>query len=375
VTPAASVAVVTYNGARYVRRLLDSLRAQTERSFEVVLVDNASTDGTADIVAADYPEVRLFRQVENLHFARGNNLGYREAAAPVVVLLNQDTWVEHDWLQRLLAPLWSDAGESIACTHSPILNEGEAYAHSTAKFRPAGTKLATLSVAGRNCATDVPFDPEAVFYGSGGAVAVRRSQAGDDLFFPEFRAYAEDVALGWRMRLRGGRIVMVPEAHVHHALPSEGRPSSPELVYLWERNRLACIYIHYDPRTRWLLKPVLAADLLALWLPKPAAVQPDGAPRSGASAPEPPSPEVRRELRRAVGRALVETLANNRALRARFAEVKAVRKVPDAEVTRFMTARLTPFDGGALGRLNRFAAAWCRAFGIPTVESARRGEE
>ena len=70
-SPASSVVIVTYNGAAFVRRLLDSLRAQTEKNFEVIVVDNASSDGTPDIVAADYPEAQLIKQTENLHFARG----------------------------------------------------------------------------------------------------------------------------------------------------------------------------------------------------------------------------------------------------------------------------------------------------------------
>lgn len=370
-TPASSVVIVTYNGARFVRRLLDSLRSQSEKDFEVVLVDNASTDGTPDIVAADYPEVRLLRQSENLHFARGNNLGYREAVAPIVVLLNQDTWVEHDWLEKLLAPLWADDNESIACTHSPILNEGEAYATSTARFHAAGAKLATLSVAGRNCATDLPLDPELVFYGSGAALAVRKSYAGEELFPPEFVAYAEDVALGWRLRLRGGRVVLVPEAHVHHALPPEGRPSTPAILHQWERNRLAAVYLHYDPKTRWLLKPVLAADLVALALRKPAPVGPDGRPSTATKAPPGAAPN---ELRKAVVRSVLDSLANNRKLHAQHAAVETQRKAPEAQVTRAMTARLTPFDDGLHGTLNRFSMAWCRAFGIVTVETAAGGE-
>lgn len=368
-SPASSVVVVTYNGAKFVRRLFDSLRAQTETDFEVICVDNASTDGTPDTVAAEYPEVRLLKQTENLHFARGNNLGYREAKAPIVVLLNQDTWVEHDWLQKLLAPLWADEGESIACTHSPILNEGEGYAHSSARFHAEGAKLATLSVAGRNCATPLPFDRELVFYGSGAALAVRKSYGGDELFIPEFRAYAEDVALGWRLRLQGGRIVLVPEAHVHHALPPEGRPSTPEMLHMWERNRLAAIYLHYTPWTRWILKPVLAADLLSLALPKPASLRPDGVPSASAAAPVPK--KQRREQRRAIGRAVLDSLARNRALAAKAAEVEKLRKVPESQVTAAMTARLTPFDEGMQGRINRFSMAWCRAFGIVTVETSR----
>ncbi len=373
-TPSASVVIVTFNGAPFVRRLLDSLRAQTARDFEVILVDNASGDGTADTVEAEYPEVRVLRQTENLHFARGNNLGYRAAAAEVVVLLNQDTWVEHDWLARLLAPLQAKGSESVACTHSPILNEGEGYARSTARFDARAANLATLSVAGRNCATDLPLDPASIFYGSGGALAVRKSFVGDDLFFPEYRAYAEDVALGWRLRLQGGKVVLVPEAHVHHALPPEGRPSSPDLVYLWERNRLFTLYIHYAPRTRWLLKPVFAADMIALALRKPALVRPDGSAQRASGGAGPASPPARRALRRAAGRALLEALASNRTLGGRRREVAALRTVPDTEVTRAMTSRLTPFDTGLLGTLNRFSAAWCRAFGIPTVECQTQRE-
>jgi GT2 family glycosyltransferase len=374
VSPTASVVIVTYNGARFVRRLLDSVRAQSEKGFEVIVVDNASTDGTADIVEADYPEVRLLRQRENLHFARGNNLGYREAQAPIVVLLNQDTWVEHDWLHRLLAPLWADTEGKIACTHSPILNEGDAYEHSTARFRAEGAKLATLSVAGRNCATGLPLDPTRVFYGSGAALAVRKSYAGDELFPADFGAYAEDVALGFRLRIAGGGVLLVPEAHVHHALPPEGRPSTPAMLRQWERNRLAALYLHYTPRTRWLLKPVLAADLLALALGKPQPVAPDGTPRRGAPTPVAAPAAPPRELRRAVVQAVFDSLAQSPKLAAQHKEIEKLRRVPEADVTRAMTARVTPFDGGLLGKLNCFSIGWCKAFGIVTVETAERGD-
>ncbi len=366
-TAKVSIIIVTYNGARYVRRLLDSVRAQTFAGFETVLVDNASKDGTADIVESEYPEVRLLRQSENLHFARGNNLGYRQAKGEIVVLLNQDTWVPHDWLANLVRPLLDGRAGTLACTHSPILNEGEAYATSSKHFDPAQSRLATLTVAGRNCATPLPLDPWRVFYGSGAALAVRRSAAGEDLFDPDYRAYAEDIALGWRLRVQGASVLLVAEAHIHHALPPEGRPSSPELLYLWERNRLFTLYIHYATRTRWLLHPVWAADLLALALPKPALVGPDGSAQSQTTGAPPGS---RRELRRALGRAVVEAIAKNPVLREKHGNLEAHRRVPDSEVTAAMTSRLTPFDEGLLGTLNRFSAAWCRAFGIATVESA-----
>lgn len=368
-TPAASVVIVAHNGARFVRLLLDSLRAQTFRDFQVILVDNASMDDTAAIVAQDYPEVELVRMDRNLHFAAGNNEGYRRAKAPIVVLLNQDTRVGHDWLEHLLRPLLDDSAGALVCTHAPVLNEGDAYATSSARFDADGAKLATLSVAGRNCQTGSPFDPSRIFYGSGAALAVRKSAAGESLFDPDYRAYAEDVALGWRLRAQGGRILLVADAPVHHALPPEGRPSSPELLFMWERNRLYNLYIHYATRTRWLLHPVFAADVLALALPKPDVVGPDGARQKPAGAAAGDDRRRRRAMRRAVGRAVIEAIARNRELQAKHGALERLRRAPDRDVTAAMTARLTPFDNGLLGLINRFSAAWCRAFGVVTVES------
>ncbi len=372
-TPAASVLIVTYNAAPFVRRLLDSLRSQTFKDFEIILVDNASKDETVAIVEDEYPEVTLVKMGENLHFARGNNEAYGRARAPVVVLLNQDTWVHHDWLERLLAPLLEDPDGRVACTHAPVLNEGDAYANSTARFSLEGRNLATLTVAGRNCATQLPLTLWNVFYGSGAGLAVRKSAAGTRLFDPDYIAYAEDVALGWRLRIGGGQVRLVPGAAIHHALPPEGRPTTPEILFLWERNRLFTLYIHHAARTRWLLHPVFAADVFALALRRPARVMPDGsrAPEGLAKGAGPEGP--RAALYRAVIRAMLEALARRGDLARKHREVEATRKGPEREVTVAMTSRLTPFDEGWHGRINRFSAAWCRAFGVVTVEEADTG--
>lgn len=372
-TPAASVLIVTYNAGPFVRRLLDSLRSQTFRDFEVVLVDNASKDDTVKVVEDEYPEVTLVRMGENLHFARGNNQAFARARAPIAVLLNQDTWVHHDWLEKLLAPLLEDPEGAIACTHAPILNEGPGYAHSTQRFALEGRRLATLTVAGRNCGTQVDLTPWNVFYGSGAGLAVRKSAAGERLFDADYIAYAEDVALGWRLRIGGGKVRLVPEAAIHHALPPEGRPTTPEILYLWERNRLFTLYVHYTTRTRWLLHPVFAADLLALALARPGRVLPDGSRAPATADARHDSPGPRGALYRAVIRAMLEALARRRDLARKHREVQALRKGPEGEVTAAMTSRLTPFDGGWHGRLNRFSAAWCRAFGVVTVEGPGRG--
>jgi len=237
-------------------------------------------------------------------------------------------------------------------------------------FDASKATLGTMSVAGRNCATAIPFDPELSFYGSGAALAVRKSAVGDVLFDPDYFIYSEDTALGWSLRLKGYRILMVSEAFVHHGLPPEGRPSTPKALRAWERNRLFNIYIYYSPKTRWLLKPVLLADLIALALPKGGKTSPEGAVvEAPASTGTEASP---RERRRAVVQGVLDALAAWPKLRRKYALVQRERKVQDSAITRAMTCRLVALDTGAFGLINRFAAAWCRAWGIPTVESGRR---
>jgi len=375
VSPTVTVIVVTYNGERFVRPCLQSLRAQTYREFETLVIDNASTDGTADLVAREFPEATLVRLTKNTGFAGGNNEGLRRAQGTILVLLNQDTRVGPEWLERLLAPLILGGPAKVGSTHGPILNEGESYLTSSARFDPSGAKLATLTLAGRNCATALPFDPRLILFGSGAGLAVRKVLAGEALFDEDYFAYGEDVALGWRVRLKGGGVLMVPDAEVHHALPPEGKRSTPEWLYLWERNRLFNLYIHYSTRTRWLLHPVFAADVLALALPRPAEVAPDGSPVARRPAREKGGRQERarrRQLRRAVGRSILTAISANPELRRKHAAMEAERRVGDAAVTAAMTCRVTPFDDGLLGLLNRFSAAWCRAFGIVTVESAPR---
>ncbi len=352
------------------RKCLASLRAQTWGDFEVIVVDNASTDKTADIVKAEFQEFTHALQDKNLGFSEGTNAGYRLAKAPIIAFLNADAWVPPQWLEDLVRPLVEGGQERLGCTHSPILNEGPEYQQSTATFEPAAARLSTLSVAGRNCTTAFPYDPEAVFFGSGVALAVRREAAGDTLFDPDYFLWSDDTSLGWRLRLKGWELLQVESAPAHHALPFEGKPLSPKALRLSERNRLYNFYIFYSPRVRWLLFPVLVLDLIGLALPKSGRVSPEG-DLVETSAPA-PSPAERRAQRHAVVAGVVEAIARYGELRRKHRAMQAERQVDDSEVTAAMSARLFPVDGGFVGRINRISVAWCRAFGIQTVETTRQ---
>lgn len=101
-TPLVSVVTVNYNGERHLEGLLDALLAQSWPRFEVLLVDNASTDGSVTLVEQRYPAVRVLRSQENLGFTGGNNLGIAESRGEMVALINNDTVPDPDWLLHLV---------------------------------------------------------------------------------------------------------------------------------------------------------------------------------------------------------------------------------------------------------------------------------
>ena len=103
-----SVIIVNLNGARYLPDLLGSLERQTYPEFEVLVVDNGSTDGSVPLLRRSFPEVRVIQANRNLGFAGGNNLGIREARGSYVALINNDTVVDEEWLSHLVEEAVSD---------------------------------------------------------------------------------------------------------------------------------------------------------------------------------------------------------------------------------------------------------------------------
>ncbi len=106
--PPVRVVVLNYNAGAYIGRCLESLQATRYPDFHIVVVDNASTDGSAELVQAEFPDVTLLRAGANLGFAGGNNLALRAAPTPFVALLNPDTTVDAGWLRPLAERLLAD---------------------------------------------------------------------------------------------------------------------------------------------------------------------------------------------------------------------------------------------------------------------------
>lgn len=252
-----SVIVLNYNGRRWMRPCLDALDAQTGApSFEVIVVDNASTDGSQDAIRtciaghAARPSRRLetLRLVEtggNLGFAAGNNAGAREARGAFLVFLNNDTEAEPHWLARLYAALTTRPGFAMATSRLVFLDDpsivdsaGDGYVRAGGAFKHGYGGSVAEALASRE-----------VFGACGGAFMIRREVyealgGFDERFFMVY----EDVDLSYRARLRGHRCWYEAGAVVRHAGSGTLGVASPLAVFYGQRN-LEWTWLKNTPRS------------------------------------------------------------------------------------------------------------------------------
>jgi len=220
VTPQASVIIPNWNGADLLPTCLESLRAQTEPHFETIVVDNASTDGSVQLLARAYPEVRVVALTHNLGFTGGVNAGIRVAAAPIVVLLNSDVEASPGWLEAVLTAFASDPSVGMVASKIMLFDRRRVFHSAGDLFGLDGiprNRGVWEEDRGQYDRRDYVFGP------CGGAAAYRRSVFLDaGLFDERLFMYLEDVDMAWRAQLLGYRCLYEPAAVVYHRLSATG---------------------------------------------------------------------------------------------------------------------------------------------------------
>lgn len=242
-TPLVSTIIVSWNGRQHLPACLAAVAAQAGVDAETILVDNGSTDGTAEFVRANYPWVRLVALPENRGFAGGNNAGVLEARGRYVAFLNNDTVAANDWLKQLLAGLDGAGGFSVATSrivymHDPSIldSAGDGMLRWGGAFKrlhgaPASSASQSMEVFGACGAAFLM--PKALFDELGGF---------DESFFVSH----EDVDLSYRARLKGHRCLYVAGAVVHHHGSATLGRVSPFAVFHGQRN-LEWVYLKNTP--------------------------------------------------------------------------------------------------------------------------------
>jgi GT2 family glycosyltransferase len=217
--PFVSIVIPNWNGARFLRACLGSLRAQTYPAREVVVVDGASTDGSAELVRSDYPEVCLLVLSENRGFAGNVNAGIRRSRGELVALLNNDAVADPDWLEELVGG-FSDPRVG-SCASKMLLVEPPDVLNSAGDFYSRDGLPGNRGVWEQD--RGQYDEDQRVFGACAGAAAYRRSLLDDiGLFDERFFYQCEDVDLAYRAQLAGYVCRYVPSARVHHRLSATG---------------------------------------------------------------------------------------------------------------------------------------------------------
>jgi GT2 family glycosyltransferase len=227
---AASIVIPNWNGRDLLEKYLPSVIAATEGNpaNEVIVVDNGSTDGSADFVRERFPSVRLEALAENLGFGGGSNAGFRTAANEIVVLLNSDMRVERDFLQPLLDAFSSPDIFAVSCQ---IFFSDPAKVREETGLTQGWWENGGLRVRHRiDDRVDRAFP---CFYGGGGSCAFDRRKflelGGFDHLLRPF--YLEDTDLGYLAWKRGWRVLYEPRSIVYHEHQGTiGKKFSPDYI-------------------------------------------------------------------------------------------------------------------------------------------------
>lgn len=326
----ASLVIVSYNSRQCIQACLESLQAQADDAAEIVVVDNASADGSADYIAAAFPQVRLIRSRENLGFGGGNNLGARAASGEFLIFLNPDTTVGPGWLAPLIQPLRDDRSVGFAtpkillATRQDRINTCGNDVH----FTGFGSLRGWMNPA------DTLNDPADVLSVSGAAFAVRKAvydQLGgfDEAFFP---AYVEETDLCWRGHLAGYICRYIPDSIVYHDYTLEFSPNK----YFWlERNRWQMLLKNLRWRTLFFLLPALLLSEIVSW----GYATLNGWGQIGAKL-----------------RSYGWVLLHWRQIMQRRKQAQALRRVPDHTVLRRCACRMAygQVQGGLISTISRW---------------------
>ncbi len=238
-----SIIIVNYNGKRFLWECLSSVYSQTYRPIEVIVVDNASRDGSIEFIKNNFKDVVILPQNDNLGFSAGNNIGIKNSHGRYIATLNNDTKVDKNWLSWLVGAIESQPDIGICASKILFLNQ-------PGILNSAGIKIDKYS----GFTWDIGFGDKGDCYnqakyvfGACACAALYRREMLDEigLFDEDFFAYHEDVDLSWRAQLSGWKCKYVPEAICYHYFSATSKVASPLKEYLSNRNKVWLIVKNY----------------------------------------------------------------------------------------------------------------------------------
>lgn len=257
-----SVIIPNWNGLQHLDTCLSALDRQTFDDFEIIVVDNASSDGSVAFIRRKYPQAKIIELPENRGFAGACNAGMRRARGEYLVLLNNDTEVDPGWLAAIVDAFQRHPEAGILASKMLLFDRRDT-------FHTAGDFYGTDGIPGNRGVWEQDhgqFDREEyVFSACGGSAAYRRTMLDQiGLLDEDFFYSCEDVDLAWRAQLAGWRVVYAPAAVVYHKLSATGGGATAS--FYDGRNFLYLIAKNYPTsllRKHW--RTILRAQISIAW--------------------------------------------------------------------------------------------------------------
>lgn len=330
-----SIIIVNYNGKHFLDHCLNPVLAQLTEGDEVIVVDNASSDGSAAYIRNAYSSVQLIESETNLGFAGGNNLGVQYARGELIILLNNDTIVHEGWLRGLVEAV---AGDRIAAASSLIKTQGipDRYYEKNGSINFLGHNIMRV------------FDEPTDIFFAGGASMIFKKSIFPKPFDDDYFVYAEDVYLGLRTRFMGYEVKHTNKSRLDHlGSGTSAKQRSEFLTYYQERNRILNTFLFFSSGTIIKVMPFIlincCAKIIASLLGMKYSIL---------------------GLLRAYGWFLL----NSSIIVKKRKALRSEQKVHESEVIRNMSGKLTNGES-ALGKVINMCALWyCRVVQLPVIE-------
>ncbi|MEZ5356325.1 MAG: glycosyltransferase family 2 protein [Bryobacteraceae bacterium] len=271
-----SVTVVTYNSGRFIRRCLESVLSQGHPNIEIVVIDNASTDGTTDILEQFDGRCRIISHQENIGFAAAQNQAIALSSGRWVLTLNPDVLLLNDFVGELVAAGEADdkvgtvCGKLLTIKSSFEIPDEQRVDSTGIFFTPM---LRHLDRGSQEIDSGHYTEPEYVFGATAAAALYRRTMIEDtaidgEFFDPDFFVYREDADVAWRAQLFGWKCLYTPRArgyHVRSVLPGNRRALPPEINMHSVKNRFLMRIKNITPGVYWRNGlSITARDLVVL---------------------------------------------------------------------------------------------------------------
>ncbi len=239
-----SVVIPNWNGIKFVGMCLDSMAHSTFKDFEVIVVDNGSTDGSRELIEEKYPHVRLIKLPENMGFARACNEGIKASDAEYICLLNNDIEIDPDWLGELVEGMERHPECGMGTTKMMFLDERDVFYNTGDLFHAwsaGGGRGQGEKDAGQ-------YDREEYVFGACAGAGIYRRELFENvgIFDEDFFIFAEDVDLNMRSQLQGMKCVYLPKAKVYHIGTATVGLYSDRYVYLCKRNDIFVLIRNYS---------------------------------------------------------------------------------------------------------------------------------